>query len=82
RRNDELITDTKQILIESRKQVNLLQKIEENTYNANLLLQKLNNRPSQQSTTNNTRNLIKFNRSEFDIEASPAFNFGNNLAII
>ena len=67
RRNDALISDTRQILIESRKQVSLLQKIVENTYNANLLLQKLNNRPSQQSTNTGTKNLVKFNRTEFDI---------------
>lgn len=82
RKDDVLITDTKQILLESRKQVSLLQKIVENTYNANLLLQKLNNRPTQQPTNTGTRNLIKFNRTEFDIETSPSFNFGGNLATI
>jgi len=82
RRDDVLIVDTKQILTESRKQVSLLQKIVENTYNANLLLQKLNNRPAQQSTNTGTKNLVKFNRTEFDIETSPSFNFGGNLATI
>ena len=84
RKDDALISDTRQILIESRKQVSLLQKIVENTYNANLLLQKLNNRPSLQSTGGNTgtNNLVKFNRSEFDIETSPSFNFAGNLATI
>jgi methyl-accepting chemotaxis protein len=84
RKDDALITDTRQILIESRKQVSLLQKIVENTYNANLLLQKLNNRPAQQPSRANTgtNNLVKFNRSEFDIETSPSFNFAGNLATI
>ncbi len=84
RKDDALITDTRQILIESRKQVSLLQKIVENTYNANLLLQKLNNRPAQQSNRANTgtNNLVKFNRSEFDVDTSPSFNFAGNLATI
>ncbi len=84
RKDDALITDTKQILIESRKQVSLLQKIAANTYNANLLLQKLNNRPAQQPSRANTgtSNLVKFDRSEFDIDTSPNFNFANNLATI
>lgn len=88
RRDDTLISDTRQILIESRKQVSLLQKIVENTYNANLLLQKLNSKstnPTSQSLSinqqSNTNNLTKFNRSEFDIETSPAFNM-SNLAMI
>jgi hypothetical protein len=84
RKDDALIADTRQILIESRKQVSLLQKIVENTYNANLLLQKLNNRPVQQSNraSTGTSNLVKFNRSEFDVDTSPSFNFAGNLATI
>ena len=89
RKDDALISDTRQILIESRKQVSLLQKIVENTYNANLLLQKLNSKSASdkmQSVSINQptghHSLIKFNRSEFDIETSPSFNFAGNLATI
>ena len=83
--NNELVISTKNILVESRNQVNLLQRISDNTYNANLLLQNLNNRsvnPSSQSISinqqANTNNLTKFNRSEFDIETSPMYNMSNS----
>lgn len=81
KKDDALITDTKEILVESRKQVSLLQRIVDNTYNANLLLQKLNNK-SGQSTTNVYQSKfndkpIKFNRSEFDLETLPNYNLHN-----
>ena len=81
KKDDALISDTREILLESRKQVNLLQRIVDNTYNANLLLQKLNNK-SGQSTTNVYQSRfndkpIKFNRSEFDLETLPNYNLQN-----